>query len=470
MNHLPASSPEPARNPQILPSGQPLQPIESNAPSLKENKDYLLLLCAKVISRFGDSVDAIAYSWIVYMLTGSKLLMGTLFAVNSLPSILLSLFTGVLIDRWPKKLIVICADYGRGLLVFATGLLYLTGHLEVWHLFLFTLLISTCETFASPAENAWIPQILPKSLLLRGNSLSGSAAQTAELIGLAAAGGVVALIGSAGALWVDAATFFLSALLLGFVHSSRKGKQPISSQALSGQIPEEEDNAAPGNHSIKKPPKEQPSGFRLYFQELMEGMRYVKGNLLIFTTILLGALINFCLAPINVLQTVYVKEVLHAGAGALSLLSICISLGMIFSGLAVAKWGSKLRKSTMILSAFLLLGASFAMLGLPAPLAESLGTGFATGLAALFMLLIGASVTLSSAPLRSYVMEVTPGRMMGRISALTSMLSLSAVPLGGTLTGLVADFIPVGLLYAFSGSLILLITLPLLRFKAFRRI
>lgn len=489
----------------------------SPQPSLAGNKDYLLLLCAKAVSRFGDSIDAIAYSWIVYMLTGSKLLMGTLFAVNSIPSIALSLFTGVLVDRWPKKLIVICADYGRGLLVFATGLLLLTGRLEVWHLFAFTLLISTCEAFASPAENSWIPQILPKALLLKGNSLSGSVAQTAELIGLAAAGGVIAWIGSAGALWVDAATFLLSALILGFVgkgHAQAKrgqtdgaesGRMPagdaapdheLAGNAESGPFeagklapdgeravqakpgPEQTDDPESGRKQANavgpkrqqtaefQPGQEQPGTFKAYFDELKEGLLYVKGNLLIFTTIILAALVNFCLAPINVLQTVYVKELLHAGPETLSLLGMCIAVGMILSGLATARWGGKFRKSTLILFSFLLLGASLALMGFP-PLLNGIP---AIGLAGLFMLLLGISVSLASAPLRSYIMEVTPPHMMGRTSALTSMMCLSAVPLGGALTGLAADHISVPLLYAIGGLTIILLTLSLLRYKAFRQV
>ncbi|WP_223068861.1 MFS transporter [Paenibacillus caui] len=422
--------------------------------SLGKNKDYLLLLLAKMISRFGDSIDAIAYSWIVYMLTGSKLLMGTLFAVNSIPAIVLSIFTGVFVDRWSTKVIVICADYGRGLLVFVTGLLYMTGRLEVWHLFLFTLLISSFEAFASPAENSWIPRILPKFLLLKGNSLSSSMAQTAELVGLAAAGGIVVLIGNAGALWVDAATFLCSAVILTFVSSGRADAANPATALAETAVP---DQAATSG---------KPSAYKAYIIQLKEGFSYVRGNLLIFTSIILAALVNFCLAPINALQIVYVKDLLHAGPGGLSMLGICLTCGMILSGLAIAKWGDRFRKSTLILSAILLMGICLALLSLPPALPGIYALAAAAGL----MSLLGASVSLASAPLRSYVMEVTPGHMLGRISALISMMCLSAVPLGGTLTGLVADLVPIPHLYAIIGSVIALLALGLFNYKAFRSI
>ena len=64
---------------------------------------YLFNLIAGLISRFGDSVDSIAYAWMVYTLTGSKLLMGSLFAVNAVPNIIFSPFAGVLVDRFEKN-------------------------------------------------------------------------------------------------------------------------------------------------------------------------------------------------------------------------------------------------------------------------------------------------------------------------------------------------------------------------------
>ncbi|AWB43396.1 MFS transporter [Paenibacillus sp. CAA11] len=413
---------------------------------LYRNRNYMLLLCAKIISRFGDSIDSIAYSWMVYMLTGSKLLMGTLFAVNSIPSIVLSLFSGVFVDRWPKKIIVIVADYGRGSIVCLTALLFSLGLLEPWHLFVFTILNSSFEAFAAPAEISWIPRILPKSRILQGNSLSSSASQTAELMGLAAAGAIIAFCGISGALWLDAATFIVSGLLTLFV-------APGSAK--------EEEPSADSQGSVRAKGK-----FQQYLHELKEGFSYVKTNRLIFTTILLAALVNFCLAPLNVLNTVYVKELLHGGPALVSSLSMGLTLGMILTGLGLAKWGDRCRKSTLILSGILLLGLGLALLSLP-PWAPDKYTVIA---AISLMFLIGVSVSLASSPLRSYVMEVTPGHMLGRVAALINMLCLSAMPLGGALTGAVADAIPIPILYGAMGSIIAAAALLLTRFRSFRKV
>lgn len=117
--------------------------------------------------------------------------MGTLFALNYVPNILFSFFAGTLVDRWPKRNVVVVTYLGRGILICLTALMYWKGLLAPWHLYIFTLLISTLECFTSPAEMALVPQLLPKEKLLYGNSISTSTSRIAELAGMAAAGGII---------------------------------------------------------------------------------------------------------------------------------------------------------------------------------------------------------------------------------------------------------------------------------------
>lgn len=124
-------------------------------------RPYMQFMLSKVVSRFGDSIDSIAYSWMVYILTGSKVLMGTLLAVNFLPSIFLGLFAGALVDRMSLKKVIVITNTGRGLFVGITALLFGLGQLEVWHLFVITILNSLLECFTIPAEVSSVPDCFP---------------------------------------------------------------------------------------------------------------------------------------------------------------------------------------------------------------------------------------------------------------------------------------------------------------------
>lgn len=175
---------------------------------LLKQKEYAKLLVANSISRFGDSIDAIAFSWMVYILTGSELLLGATFALNALPNLLFGAFTGVLADRFDKKKIVILSFLGRGIAVTIIGLLYFTGKLALWHIFALTVVNSTLEILMSPAVISMLPKLIDKDSYTSANSLSASIYKFTELIGTAIAGIIIAKLGITGALLIDAGTFF----------------------------------------------------------------------------------------------------------------------------------------------------------------------------------------------------------------------------------------------------------------------
>jgi len=404
---------------------------------LKVNKPFMLFLTAKIISRFGDSIDSIAYSWMVYLLTGSKVLMGTLFAINFVPGILFSLFTGVLVDRWNPRIIVMIADLSRGTMVIITGLLYWRGLLLPWHLFLFTFINSTFECFATPAEMSLVPRILPKNLLLSGNSVSSSAGRIAELAGLATAGALIGLIGVSGAIIIDGLTFVISALLIACIWVPL---EPTTQTSTSNQ----------------------PT---TYFQEFKVGLKFITSHKLLLIIMCVATFVNLCLTPFNVLNTVYVKELLHAGPIGLSILGISLISGMLISGLWLSVKGSNFRKSVLIVSGFIILGINYALLFIPVAFPI-----YPLYSAAIFIFGMGIAVSLVSTPTATYLMEVTPKEMLGRVGSLFNMVCTCAMPVGSLIAGSVAEFIPVHMLYLILGGLLMIPVFFLITQKNFMKV
>ncbi|MEC0091429.1 MFS transporter [Paenibacillus macquariensis] len=404
---------------------------------LKVNNPFMLFLTAKIISRFGDSIDSIAYSWMVYLLTGSKVLMGTLFALNFVPGILFSLFTGVLVDRWNPRMIVMLADLSRGIMVIITGLLYWRGLLLPWHLFLFTFINSTFECFAMPAEMSLVPRILPKNLLLSGNSVSSSAGRIAELAGLATAGALIGLIGMSGAIIIDGLTFVISALLIACI---RVPLEPTTQTSTSNQ----------------------PT---TYFQEFKVGLKFITSHKLLLIIMCVATFVNLCLTPFNVLNTVYVKELLHAGPIGLSILGTSLISGMLISGLWLSVKGSNFRKSVLIVSGFIILSINYALLFIPVAFPI-----YPLYSAAIFIFGMGIAVPLVSTPTATYLMEVTPKEMLGRVGSLFNMVCTCAMPVGSLIAGSVAEFIPVHMLYLILGGLLMIPVFFLITQKNFMKV
>ncbi|KOY13578.1 MFS transporter [Paenibacillus xylanivorans] len=409
-------------------------------------KPYVQFMVSKIVSRFGDSIDSIAYSWMVYILTGSKLLMGTLLAVNFLPSIFLGLFVGALVDRMSPKKVIVLTNTGRGLFVGITALLFGLGELQVWHLFVITILNSLLECFASPAEVSSVPRLLPKSMLLSGNAMASSATRVAELAGLAVAGTLIAMAGITWTILIDAGLFALSALLM-----SRVGYPKASTSSNNENMISDSSDSPPVRKSI--------------FSEMTEAFHFMRKHVLLLIVSILFAFVNFCLMPFNVLRTPYVIETLHAGAGGLSLLSGLIVAGMVLSGLWLSHRGSNYRKSVLVIVGIVMLGLSYAMTALPAYM-----TSYQLPVAAVFCLMMGLGIPLATTPLASYLMEVTPSEMLGRVYALQSMLVVSVAPLGSLISGALADWVALPILFMVFGVLLAMSAALVLLSKTFRTV
>lgn len=399
-----------------------------------ENKSFMVLLAARVITRFGDSIDSIAYSWMVYLLTGSKLMMGTLFALNFVPNLALSFFSGALVDRWSKRQVLLITHIGRGLIVILTATLYATSLLKPWHLYILTLLTSTLECFASPAEISLVPRLLAKEKLLVGNSLSTSITRIAELVGMAAAGGIIAIAGVSGAMLVDGATFLSAALLVRFISLAEM----------------------PGERAGKE------GSSRNLLQETREGIVFIFRQKTILTIVIIAAFSNFCLSPFNVLGPAFIAEILKQGPTGLSIMSASLVGGMAVSGLWLAHKGNTWRKSVLILAGYTLLGLNYALLYLPGFLPV-----LSIAAASLFSFGMGAAISLISTPATTYFMENVPQEMLGRVGAIYSMICTCAIPLGSLLAGALGDVLRTDLIYLGFGILLIIPALLLPRSRSF---
>lgn len=400
-----------------------------NAFHLFKLRDFSLILIANFISRLGDSIDSIAFGWMVYELTGSKLLLGSIFAVNAIPNIIFGPFAGVLADKLSKKNLIFFSFLGRGLVVTFTALLFFLDILAPWHLFVFTFINSTFETLNSPALISLLPLVVPKERLLVANSFSSSAYKFAELVGLGLASVIIGLIGISGAIFIDALTFFMASILILFIKYSSEEKEILKL-------------------SIKE-----------YMKEIKVGFDFIKAHSLIKTIVILFALINFCLSPVNILMPAFTKDILKSGPDILGLIGIVLVIGTILGGLIVAQIGSKYKITSLIIYGFLFLGINYMLLSLPEYLL--LDSYISIVVASIIFFNIGLSIPLISSPVSTYLMVNTDKSILGRISSFIGMITLCAQPLGSSLTGVVTEYISMSTLFLIMGLSIVLLSLVL---------
>lgn len=180
---------------------------------LLANTNFRKNLGASLINRFGDSIDAIASSWIVYELTGEASWSAIIYAINRLPTIFLTPLEGPWVERYNKKTIMVVTDLIRALCVgvLATGLLL--GFLSAPLLAVLNLIISSAEAFRIPAGTAIFPQIVSKDQYGTAMSVNQASSSVVELVGTGAAAAIIVVIGSA----IMPVTAFVVSIALRFV-------------------------------------------------------------------------------------------------------------------------------------------------------------------------------------------------------------------------------------------------------------
>lgn len=271
---------------------------------LLSNRQYLKFLIAKTISRFGDSLDVVAYGIMVYQLTGSAALMASLYAVNTLPNIVLSVFSGTLVSYLPKRLVIFACDYGRGMTVLLTAYLFYQDQLAIWMIFAFTAVNSVFESFRGPAGGTLYQSLLKEDELTHAASLDNTVCTIAELIGYSSAALLIATLSLPMAIVIDGLTFFICGTIVLLI----KNNEIVLTK---------------------------PAHLKHFFVDMADGIRYFKGNRLILQICLLSVLLGLFIAPINALQVPYAEQVVGGRATAVAVLASSFMAMTIF-GSAIA--------------------------------------------------------------------------------------------------------------------------------------
>lgn len=395
--------------------------------TLIKNRNYLKFLSASSISKFGDAIDSIALSWMIYVMTGSKMLMGTIFAVSFIPNLIFTPLGGIRADKGSKKKQAILGDMGRAVSVCIMGLLFYYDQLEVWHIFLFTIINSTFESYSSPARGSLLPQMIDESQFMKASSLGSSVGTFSELIGLGVAGVIIANLGIAGAIFIDAATFLASGLIMSSMRLAKDFKAPATEKrGIQATIQET-------------------------LTEMKEGFAYVHTKKLVLTLMVIAGFLNLSFVPFNVLRPVYVTEIMHMGAEGLSMTGIALTLGIIIGGLLFAKVGDKIREILALSIGFIAMGASYAMLGVVGWMGLKGQT--ILYIAVLFSFSFGFFLPFVQAPLQSVLLKSSDRDKLGRVIAVFTIIGLGAVPIGGMVVGFLGEWIPVETLFALMGGL-----------------
>ncbi|MFF6774186.1 MFS transporter [Streptomyces sp. NPDC012637] len=357
-------------------------------------RNYRLFFTGAIVSNTGTWMARITQDWLVLSLTGSAAAVGITTALQFLPMLLFGLYGGVIADRYPKRRILLVSQAALGLCGLTLAALTLTGHVQVWHVYLIAFLLGMVTVVDNPARQSFVSEMVGPDRLRNAVSLNSANFQSARLIGPAVAGLLIAGVGSGWAFLINGLSFLapLAALLL---------MRPAEL------------------HKVERAPRGKG--------QLREGLRYVAGRPdLIWPIVLVGFIGTFGF-NFPIWLTAFSEEIFHVGAGTYGFLNTLMAAGSLVGALLAARRGST-RLRRLVVAA-----GVFGVLEIAAALSPSFWL-FALLLVPIGM--IGLTVNISA---NSAVQMATDPVMRGRVMSLYMMVFAGGTPIGAPLLGWVTD-------------------------------
>ncbi len=369
------------------------------------------------LSLVGSQLVQFALVWWLTKTTGSATVLATATMVAILPQVLIGPFSGALIDRFSRRMVMIIADGSIALASAWLAYMYFTGAVQVWHIYVIMAARAIGGGFHWPAMSASTAMMVPEKHLTRVAGLNQTMQGVVNIVSPPLGAILLAVLPMYGILGIDVVSAAIAIAPLLFI--------PIPQPERTGG-------------------EAKPS----YFAEVRAGFRYVwrwKGLLWLIG---IAMLINFAVNPAFSLLPLLVRKHFSGGALQLSWLESAFGIGVILGGVALSIWGGFKRRIFTTLSGVIGMGAGIFLIGLLP------GSGLWYAIGSLF--LIGLMQAFANGPLTALLQSTVDPGMQGRVLALLGSLVTAMSPLSLALAGPIADMIGIQFWYVLGGATMIL--------------
>ena len=408
------TGPSEATDPE-RPPGRGTEPLEAGpgrrAP-LREvfrSPAFRKLFVAQTVSRWGDTLNAVALVILVYRLTGSGVRVAATVAFEIAPVLLLGFVAGAVTDRHPRRRVMIAADLVRA----AAALALAAFGTELPVIYGCAFALSAGTVFFNPAAASLLPSLVEGERVVAANSALWSAAVLSQIAVAPLAGALVAVAGARPAFALNGASFVLSAALL--------SRLPDATAAPALALP------------------------RRRVADVLEGLSVIRHSRFLGTLAIVQALAALSAGATSALLVVLAERHLDVGPGRFGLLVGAIGVGAGLGPLALGRLLSDPRRPGLLFGPYLLRG------GVDLTLAAS--SSFAVALVALATYGVGTSTGMVT--YNSLLQTAVPDRLRGRIFAFYDVVWQTARLASLALGGVLADAVGIRAVYLFGGLLLL---------------
>jgi MFS family permease len=349
-----------------------------------------------LVSNIGTWMQRTAQDWLVLtqLTHNNATAVGVVMSLQFGPQLLMLPLTGFAADHLDRRKLVVATQAIMGTLALGLGILTLSGFVQLWHVYVFAFLLGCTAAFDSPARQSFVSELVGERNLSNAVALNSTSFNIARTIGPAAAGVLIAAVGTGWVFLINAASFIAVLCSLGFLRVHEL-------------------------HRNSKPPRSRGS--------LLEGFRYVWGRpdlkAVLFMLFLIGTFgLNFAIFISTMSVTAF-----HGDSGQYGLLTSIMAVGSVIGALLAARRAKP--DIELLLTSATIFGFGCALAALMP----------SYGLFGVALLITGvASQTLTTST-NSYVQLSTDPAMRGRVIAILLAIALGGTPIGAPIVGWVAD-------------------------------
>ena len=377
------------------------------------NRTYFPLWLGQLVSNFGDTVNYIALVVLVYKLTGSGLAVSITVVFEIIPVLLLAPIAGVIIDRFPRKAILILSDLIRAALA-----LTLVFADSVWQVYIVATLLTAASVFFNPTLQAIIPNVVDKASLLTANSVSWTTGRLVQIIASAIAGGLIAAIGTGPAFGVNALSFLFSAYMI-----SR-----LSIPPHVGQIERANKRGLDG-----------------WLNDAKDGFNYVRNDRFLSRLLILQALASFAVGATGALLVVLAERHLQLPPEGFAWLLLAIGVGALLGPIFLGSFTQNYRNIRLLFVPYIIRGIGDILIAVVTPLPLAMLILFVYGLNT------STGMVIYNSLMQSQVPEQVRGRVFTLMDVVWNLMRLISLGIGGILV----DFWGVQTVYYIGGTLLL---------------
>jgi MFS family permease len=375
------------------------------------NPNYRLFFFGQFVSVIGTWMQIVAQGWLVLELSDSAFYLGLIAALATTPSLLFSLFGGVVVDRFSKKKVLFCTQSANMVLALTLGFLTLNGLITIPLIGVLAFLMGTVNAVDAPARQAFVSTIVTKKELPSAIAMNSGIFNAARAVGPAVSGMLIASVGSGMAFVINGVSYIALMFALYFIRYREKVK-PVSGKPV---------------------------------RAIQAGIKYAATHPLIRVLLVFTGVLSVFGWSYSTLMPFIARSIYELEAQGLGYMYTATGLGSVIATLLVGAYGTRVSRIWFLVGGNVLFAISLLLFSFAPPLPAALTLLF-------FM---GMGLLSQAATMNTVIQTVVRNEFRGRVMSIYVLMFLGLAPLGNFEVGFLTDHFSVSVALALNAVLVL---------------